>query len=171
MKTLSILFIAFLLLKYISFGQDGWFDLASGAVEKINSIYFIDDNNGFIVCDCGKVLRTNYGGISFIEEKKSSELSADFYLIYSLSNPFNPTAKIKYFASQSSILIIKIFDVLGNEIETLVNEEKPTGTDKVSWNAEILSSVVYFYQFKAGSFVETKKIIFLESNMGRQLPS
>lgn len=144
MKTLSILFIAFPF-NYISFGQDGWFELANGTIEKLNSIYFIDDNNGFIVCDSGKVLHTTSGSISCVVEPKSSELSADYFLRNNFSNPFKPTAKIKYSVSQSSNLIIKIHDVLGNEIESLVNEEKPTDTDEVSWNAEILSSVVYFY--------------------------
>jgi Secretion system C-terminal sorting domain len=77
-------------------------------------------------------------------------------------NPFNPTTKIKYSVPQSSNVVIKVFDVLGNEIETLVNEEKPAGTYEVTWYAEQLPSGVYFYQLKAGSFLQTKKMVLMK---------
>ena len=57
---------------------------------------------------------------------------------------------------------LKAFDVLGNEVATLVNEEKPTGTYEVKWNAAVLPSGVYFYQLKAGSFTATKKLLLLK---------
>ena len=56
----------------------------------------------------------------------------------------------------------KVFDVFGNEIETLVNEEKPAGTYELNWNAENLPSGVYFYQLKAGDFIETKKMLLFK---------
>ncbi|MCW9096104.1 MAG: T9SS type A sorting domain-containing protein, partial [Ignavibacteriaceae bacterium] len=87
-------------------------------------------------------------------------------LTYSLEqnypNPFNPSTKIKYSVPQSSQVQIKIFDVLGNEIETLVNEEKRAGTYEINWNAINLPSGVYFYQLRAGEFVSTKKMILLK---------
>ncbi|MCU0406572.1 MAG: T9SS type A sorting domain-containing protein [Ignavibacteriaceae bacterium] len=55
-----------------------------------------------------------------------------------------------------------MFDVLGNEIETLVNEEKPVGTYEVTWYAQNLPSGVYFYQLRAGNFIQTKKMILLK---------
>jgi hypothetical protein len=61
-----------------------------------------------------------------------------------------------------SHVTIKIFDVLGNEIETLVNEEKPVDTYELTWYAENLPSGVYFYQLKAGDFISTKKMILLK---------
>jgi len=85
-----------------------------------------------------------------------------FSLFQNYPNPFNPSTKIKYSIPQSSNVVIKVFDVLGNEIETLVNEEKSTGTYEVTWYAEQLPSGVYFYQLKAGSFMETKKMILLK---------
>ena len=63
---------------------------------------------------------------------------------------------------ESGFVTLKIFDVLGNEIETLVNEEKPVGTYEVTWYAENLPSGVYSYQLKTGSFLETKKMILLK---------
>jgi hypothetical protein len=77
-------------------------------------------------------------------------------------NPFNPTTKIRYSIPQSSKVLIKIFDVLSNEIETLVNEEKQAGTYEINWYAEGLPSGVYFYRLQAGSFVETKKMLLMK---------
>ena len=56
---------------------------------------------------------------------------------------------------------LKVYDVLGNEVATSVNEEKPAGTYEVEFNGTGLTSGIYFYQLKAGSFVETKKMILL----------
>jgi hypothetical protein len=84
-----------------------------------------------------------------------------FVLDQNYPNPFNPTTSIKYAIASRQFVIIKVFDVLGNEIATLVNEEKPAGTYEVDWNATGLPSGVYFYQLKTGGYVETKKMILL----------
>jgi hypothetical protein len=86
----------------------------------------------------------------------------DFYLSQNYPNPFNLGTKIKYQIPKMSHVTIKIFDVLGNEIETLVNEEKPVDTYELTWYAENLPSGVYFYQLKAGDFISTKKMILLK---------
>jgi hypothetical protein len=86
----------------------------------------------------------------------------DYQLNQNYPNPFNPSTKIKYSITQPSNVVIKVFDILGNEIEILVNEEKQTGTYELTWNAEGLPSGVYFYRLQAGSFVETKKMILLK---------
>jgi hypothetical protein len=103
-----------------------------------------------------------------IEDYDKSYITEDFSLSQNYPNPFNPSTKIKYSVPQSSQVQIKVFDVLGNEIETLVNQEKPAGTYEITWYAEALPSGIYFYQLKvypanggASSFVETKKMILL----------
>ena len=60
-----------------------------------------------------------------------------------------------------SSVVLKIYDVIGNEVATLVNEQKPAGNYKVNFSAAQLSSGIYFYKLQAGSFVETKKMILL----------
>jgi len=85
-----------------------------------------------------------------------------FTLEQNYPNPFNPSTKIKYSVPQSSYVIIKVFDILGNEIETLVNEEKPVGTYELTWYAKNLPSGIYFYRLRAGSFIETKKMVILK---------
>jgi hypothetical protein len=92
---------------------------------------------------------------------------SQFALKQNYPNPFNPSTKIKYSIPSSSQVTIKVFDVLGNEIETLVNEEKPAGIYEVEFNSHSgevrnLPSGVYFYQLKAGSFVETKKMVLMK---------
>jgi hypothetical protein len=90
-----------------------------------------------------------------------SELNS-FTLYQNYPNPFNPSTKIRYSVPQTSRVQIKVFDVLGNEIATLVNEEKPIGTYEVEWNATTLPSGVYFYQLKTDGYVETKKTILMK---------
>jgi parallel beta-helix repeat protein len=77
-------------------------------------------------------------------------------------NPFNPSTKIRYTVPQPSNVIIKVFDILGNEIEVLVKEEKPVGTYEITWYAEKIPSGIYFYQLKADNYVETKKMILIK---------
>jgi hypothetical protein len=126
------------------------------------SICFTDENNGTAVGTGGTILRTTNGGVSFVEEEQIFEIPTTYLLSNNYPNPFNPSTKIKYSVPQASQVQIKVFDVLGNEIETLVNEEKPAGTYELTWNAADLPSGVYFYQLKAGSFIETKKMLLLK---------
>jgi hypothetical protein len=85
----------------------------------------------------------------------------EYSLWQNFPNPFNPSTKIKYSVPQFSNVELKLFDVLGNEIETLVDEEKTAGTYEVTWYAVQLPSGVYFYQLKASGYLETKKMILL----------
>jgi hypothetical protein len=85
----------------------------------------------------------------------------NFYLAQNYPNPFNPATHFGFRIANFGLVTLKVFDVLGNEVSTLVNEEKPAGEYEVEFNARNLSSGVYFYQLKAGSFVQTKKMILL----------
>jgi hypothetical protein len=87
-------------------------------------------------------------------------------LVYNLEqnypNPFNPSTTIKYSVPVSELVTIKVFDILGNEVTTLVNEHKEASSYEVTFNANQLSSGVYFYKFQAGSFSDTKKLILMK---------
>lgn len=85
----------------------------------------------------------------------------DFTLAQNYPNPFNPATKIQYSIPQRSDVTLKVYDVLGNEIAILVNEEKERGVYSVNFDASGLASGIYFYKLQAGSFVETKKMILL----------
>ena len=97
-----------------------------------------------------------------VEEDNLATIPASYYISQNFPNPFNPSTKIKYSIPQSSNVVIKVFDILGSEIETLVNEEKPSGTYVITWYAENLPSGIYFYRLQAGSFIETKKMILIK---------
>jgi hypothetical protein len=97
-----------------------------------------------------------------VNEDINNFVVKNFKLEQNYPNPFNPNTKMKYSIPQSSNVIIKVFDLLGNKIETLVNEEKQVGNYEITWYAEDVPSGVYFYQLKAGSFVETKKMVLMK---------
>ncbi|MCH8034250.1 MAG: T9SS type A sorting domain-containing protein [Bacteroidetes bacterium] len=84
-----------------------------------------------------------------------------FILSQNYPNPFNPITSIKYLIPEISFVTMEVYDVLGNEIATLVNEEKPAGSYEVIFDARNLSSGTYFYKIQAGTFVETKKMVLL----------
>ena len=126
------------------------------------SIHFADLNYGWAVGENGTILHTTNGGVSFVEEEQIDEVPAEFLLMQNYPNPFNPSTKIRYSVPQSSNVIIKVFDILGNEIETLVNEEKSKGTYEITWYAATLPSGVYFYQLKSNNYIATKKMVLLK---------
>lgn len=85
-----------------------------------------------------------------------------YELFQSYPNPFNPTTTIKYSIPRISFVNIRIYDILGREVKTLVNEEKLPGIYSIQFNGGNFTSGVYFYRLQAGSFVETKKFILLK---------
>jgi hypothetical protein len=86
----------------------------------------------------------------------------NFGLAQNYPNPFNPVTTIQYSIPQRSSVTLKVYDILGNEISLLVNEEKDRGVHTVNFDASQLASGIYFYKLQAGSFVETKKMIIIK---------
>lgn len=106
-------------------------------------------------------------------EKISNQLPESFTLYQNYPNPFNPSTKIRFTISDLQFTILKVYDVLGDEIATLVNEEIPAGEYEVEFNLPAgrqgpvsgignLASGIYFYQLKAGDFTQTKKMLFIK---------
>ena len=151
-----------------------------GAVELLsteNTFWIAEDN--WVVRD---FIPTNHIDISFflpeiepfsipglkteiIDEIVSVEETPNIPNIITLyqnyPNPFNPTTSIQYAVSSRQFVSLKVYDVLGNEVATLVNSEKPVGVYKVEWNATGIPSGVYFYQLQTEGYVETKKMVLL----------
>ena len=102
-------------------------------------------------------------------EDENNFVADDFSLEQNYPNPFNPSTSIRFNISsviasetkQSQFVSLKVYDVLGNEVATLVNEEKPAGSYEVKFDAAGLSSGIYFYKLQAGSFIATKKMLLL----------
>lgn len=98
---------------------------------------------------------------TIIEENEDENLPTEFALNQNYPNPFNPATTIQYSIPEKSNVILEVYDVLGNEVVTLVNEYLPAGTYETEFSADRLSSGIYFYQLHAGSFVETRKMVIL----------
>ncbi|MCX6121252.1 MAG: family 16 glycosylhydrolase [Ignavibacteriales bacterium] len=92
-------------------------------------------------------------------EDSRSQVSNHFSLLQNYPNPFNPSTSISYQISSASFVSLKIFDILGREVTTLVNEMKDPGTYEMKWNATQIPSGVYFYKLSAGSYTQTKKLV------------
>ncbi|HEY7751240.1 MAG TPA: T9SS type A sorting domain-containing protein, partial [Ignavibacteriaceae bacterium] len=84
------------------------------------------------------------------------------YLSQNYPNPFNPTTNFEFRIVESGFVNLKVYDILGNEVATLVDEFKPTGRYDVEFDASGLSSGIYFYKLRAGDFTETKKMILMK---------
>jgi photosystem II stability/assembly factor-like uncharacterized protein len=137
---------------------------------RLNEFNFVDSSTGWIVGNAGLIFKTtNAGGIyTGVEDDKNRIIN--FTLFQNYPNPFNPTTKIKFTIPSNVILSeaknlfvsLKVYDVLGREVATLVNEEKQPGVYEVEFDASQLSSGIYFYTLEAGEFRDTKKLIFLK---------
>jgi hypothetical protein len=86
----------------------------------------------------------------------------DYLLKQNYPNPFNPSTKISFNISAGSFVALKVYDVLGNEVAVLVNEDKPAGSYEVDFNASGLSSGIYLYKLQSGNFAEIKKMMLLK---------
>ncbi len=116
-------------------------------------------------------LRISYPeNITGVEDEIDKFRPDKFILFQNYPNPFNPTTKIKYTIPASpksspkerTFVRVVVYDILGNEITTLVNEEKPAGTYEIEFSGKGLSSGIYFYKLTAGNFVQVKKMIMLK---------
>lgn len=109
------------------------------------------------------------GGFDFlteIEETTPSTLPTDFILYQNYPNPFNPSTKIvfsiPYVGSELAQTVLKVYDILGKEVGTLINEYKTAGSYEVEFDASHLPSGMYFYRLSVGSFSQTKKMLLLK---------
>ena len=85
-----------------------------------------------------------------------------YKLYHNYPNPFNPTTILRYDLPEEIKVVLKVYNILGEEVATLINDEKVAGSYEVSWDANNLGSGVYFYRIQAGSFVETKKMVLMK---------
>lgn len=85
-----------------------------------------------------------------------------FHLYTNYPNPFNPSTKIRYAISQTAFTVLKVYSILGDEVATLINEEKTPGVYEIDFNASELTSGTYIIKLQAGNFVESKKMILMQ---------
>ncbi len=148
-----------------------------------NTFHFTSDMYEWdtLICKSGKGLSRMYYqedlGIDVIYENKISAQLIEslilaspvenakvtqFALQQNYPNPFNPSTKITYSIGGTQLVTVKIFDVLGKLVTTLVNEEKPAGSYQVQWNAANLPSGIYFCEMKSGNFKTVNKMLLMK---------
>ncbi|HRP94392.1 MAG TPA: T9SS type A sorting domain-containing protein, partial [Ignavibacteriaceae bacterium] len=111
-----------------------------------------------IINDNTTLAKKNFNKVNFT----GSEIPITYELSNNYPNPFNPSTTIRYQIPKDGIVTLKIFDILGSEVATLVNEEKVAGKYEINFNASSLASGVYIYRFQAGSFVNSKKMLLIK---------
>jgi hypothetical protein len=107
-------------------------------------------------------LGNKYNLITGVDDSHNGNVPYEFVLSQNYPNPFNPSTVISYQLPISGNVALKVYDLLGREVATLVNEEKPAGTYEVAFDASQLSSGVYLYRLSSGSFIETKKMTIIK---------
>ena len=123
-------------------------------------LYWVSGNNTTYIY----LIRAYVSIVTDVGTETVELLPKGFSLEQNYPNPFNPSTKITYNLADREFVSLKVYDLLGNEVATLVNEEKPAGSYNVQFSMDKLnlSSGTYFYRLQAGNFVETKKMILLK---------
>jgi hypothetical protein len=151
------------LLKTID-GGSNWTKLTTHLRTTLSRIYFKDKLTGWIIGPNGLLIRTdNGGGFGAAENiRETNNLPNTFSLSQNFPNPFNPGTTINYSLSSEGHVSIKVYNILGEEISTIVNEKKGAGNYNIYFNGIGLPSGIYFYRIQAGDFSETRKMILLK---------
>jgi glycosidase len=152
-----------------SFTRTGWwYDYFSGDSVNVTSLTenITLEPGDFRIYTTTK-LPTPEAGILLDVEQIDDQIPVEFALEQNYPNPFNPNTVIRYSIVSPSLVSLKIFDVLGREVKTLVNKEQVNGVYEVNWNGDDalgnkVSTGVYFYRIDAGDFVQTKKMMLIK---------
>jgi photosystem II stability/assembly factor-like uncharacterized protein len=142
-------------------GGDTWIDHTLLTNRNINAIFFFDETHGFAVGDSGLIVHTSNGGLTGVGDQIDSS-PAKFVLEQNYPNPFNPATKFEFRIANRELVNLKVFDVLGKEVATLVSGVLPAGNYSQHWNAGGMPGGVYFYRLQVGSYRETKRLVFLK---------
>jgi len=125
-----------------------------------DDVILVEYPNGYTIGFITHIL-TVYYNVTGVNENTNYN-PQNFRLEQNYPNPFNPSTMIRYEIPERSFVTLKVFDVLGNLIATVVNEELPVGSYEVKFNAANLPSAVYFYRLQTDSFVSSKKMLLLK---------
>jgi photosystem II stability/assembly factor-like uncharacterized protein len=138
---------------------DSWTEDETPTDQSLNCVAVADTDFAYAVGDSGTILTLNP---SITSLRYETGVPNSFTLFQNYPNPFNPTTIIGYQLTVSSRVTLKVYDILGREVATLVNKIKPAGSYKVRFNAARLTSGIYIYTLTAGGFSRTKKLVLLK---------
>jgi hypothetical protein len=147
-------------MQFSSDSGETWIDynagLPSGDIRAL-----VIDTSGYLFAGTSDGVYRTVSQVTSLESG-DGELPTECFLSQNYPNPFNPSTNIKFRVADFGFVSLKVYDILGREIATLVNEEKPAGEYQVDFNSANLPSGIYFYRLKAGGFVQTKKFILMK---------
>ena len=138
-----------------------WGEFETPDSSIIYDLQFTDPRNGYAAGLNGVILKFNP---TLAEVKTESEFLDDFVLFQNYPNPFNPTTNISFYLGKTDMVTLTIYDYLGKEITTLINEESVHGSYELQFNPKLfqLASGIYFYRLKTGKKVQTRKMVYLK---------
>ncbi len=125
-------------------------------------VYSEPDNFAYGTSELSPIVQAVYWFERNVVDVKEESIVTNYSISQNYPNPFNPTTMIKYEVPESNFVKIKVYDILGREVSTLVNKEHRAGSFEVEFNASNLTSGVYFYSIFAGDFKEVKKMLLLK---------
>lgn len=138
---------------------ENWSEVETPDSSIIYDLQFVNARNGYAVGQDGVILKLDPALVNVEDEVTSL---TQFILHQNYPNPFNPSTNLQYAIGSGQIVTLKVYDVLGNEIATLVNEEKQAGSYNVEFDGSGLPSGIYFYQIKTNKTIQTKKMVYLK---------
>jgi hypothetical protein len=148
---------------YLSTNEGGnWTNISPDSKDGPHCAYSLAVYGSYLIAGCNGVWRYPLSQLTGVDKNNGLNPPSGFVLEQNFPNPFNPATTIEYTVPKAGMVKIKVYNVLGTEVTTLVNEEKSPGNYKVVFNAGKFASGVYFYRMHAGSFTETKKLLLLK---------
>lgn len=161
----------FLTIKYDTSGVMKWSTLHEGSgscnsdeavgvrVDQIGNVYVAGESQRSDNSTTPTIVK--YSRLVTTGNEEDSVGPHNYWLSQNYPNPFNPTTEIRFEISDLGFVVLTVYDLLGRHVETLVNERLSPGVHTRQWNAKGLASGMYFYQLRAGSFLETKKLLLI----------
>lgn len=138
-----------------------WIRQNTGTTKDINGICFVNKDTGFAVGNNGLLLKTYTGGVVGVNDP-GSFIPEKYDLSQNYPNPFNPVTKIRYELPSDNFVSIIVYDLLGREIKTVVNEFKTAGSYFFNFNGSGLPSGIYYYKMKAGEYQQIRKMTLIK---------
>jgi photosystem II stability/assembly factor-like uncharacterized protein len=141
-------------------GQTWVCQFESDSIGFIQDIFFLNNGNGWAVSNQGKIIR--YFKSSTVNVDNTDIHPHEYIVNQNYPNPFNPSTNICFSIPSNRYVTLKIYNVLGKEVATLVSQEKPSGSYNVQWDGYGQASGIYFYRLTIGSYVTTKKMVLIK---------
>ena len=143
-------------------GGEYWFTQPIPTTKSLSSVFMVDANTCYVGGSECTILCTTNGGVPIAVSINQKRIPKYFTLSQNYPNPFNPLTQITFSVPKATNVTLKVYDILGQEIALLVNERKQAGEYNVTWNAEGVTSGVYFYRIVAGGFIQTNKMVVVK---------